>query len=234
MSLKHHPPSVARRMGSFGPAIVVLSISLLLSGWFILALVSSSGKITYNQPSQTNIDQPAHTSDVKLHPVSISVPDGPPVAYVPDPKGGDALVAVSCTTCHTTREPNYKNVSSADMDEFHLNMTMAHGNLTCLSCHNPKDYDTLKKADNSPVSYPDVMQLCGQCHQSRYNDYLQGAHGGMTGFWDLSKGPRTRKACIDCHDPHAPAMPKMLPQFKPLDRFMDTPHSSDHQPEASH
>lgn len=234
MSLKHHPPSVAHRRGSWGPAIGVLIISLLLLSWLGLALLRGPGKNTYEQNSEPPHLTSTQVQTVDLHPVSISVPTGPPVAYVPDPKGGNGLIAVSCTTCHTTREPNYKNVTSTDLDEFHQNMTVAHGTMSCLSCHNPGDYDTLKKADGSPVTYPNVMQLCAQCHQSRYNDYLHGAHGGMNGYWDLSKGPRTRKACIDCHDPHAPAIPKMLPQFKPLDRFMDTPHQSDHQTEASH
>ena len=39
----------------------------------------------------------------------------------------------------------------------------------------------------------------------------------MTGHWDLTKGPRKRNHCTTCHDPHAPAFPKMLPVFKPLD-----------------
>jgi hypothetical protein len=29
--------------------------------------------------------------------------------------------------------------------------------------------------------------------------------------------------CIDCHDPHAPAYPKMIVGFKPKDRFNE-PH----------
>lgn len=234
MSSKHHLPSVAHRRGSWGPAIGVLIISIFLLAWLVLALVRGPTQKTSQQTPAVQIQQPSPPLTAKLHSVSISVPTGPPVAYVPDPTGANEQIPVSCTTCHTTREPNYKNVVATDLDEFHQNMTMAHGTLSCLSCHNPKDYDTLKKADGSPITYPNVMQLCGQCHQSRYNDYIHGAHGGMNGYWDLSKGPRTRKACIDCHDPHAPAIAKMLPQFKPLDRFMDTPHPSEPQTEASH
>jgi hypothetical protein len=64
-----------------------------------------------------------------------------------------------------------------------------------------------------------VMDLCGQCHGPQARDYAHGAHGGMTGYWDLSRGPRERNNCIDCHDPHAPAFPKVRPVFAPKDRF---------------
>ncbi len=234
MSYDPHPPKVSRRRGSWGPAIGVIILIILLLTWLMVTVVRGPSPISYgNDQAQSPTDLPVHQA-LQQHPVNISVPEGPPKVLVADPNGSGNAIEVSCTTCHATREPDYKNVTSDDLDEFHQNLSMGHGDLSCLSCHNPKDYDTLKKADGSAVSYPNVMQLCGQCHQSRYNDYLHGAHGGMTGHWDLSKGPRQRKACIDCHDPHSPAIPKMLPQFKPLDRFMDTPHPSDHQTEASH
>ena len=100
-----------------------------------------------------------------------------------------------------------------------------HGDLSCLSCHNPDDYGTLRLADQRAVLYRDVMTLCAQCHGPQYRDYLHGAHGGMNGYWDLTKGPRTRNSCIHCHDPHAPAFPSMRPTFKPRDRFLESHES---------
>jgi hypothetical protein len=63
------------------------------------------------------------------------------------------------------------------------------------------------------------MTLCAQCHGPQFRDYQHGAHGGMSGFWDLSKGGRTRNNCIDCHDPHAPKYPTVTPARGPNDRF---------------
>jgi hypothetical protein len=64
------------------------------------------------------------------------------------------------------------------------------------------------------------MRLCAQCHGPQYRDYQNGAHGGMTGNWDLSKGGRVRNNCIDCHDPHAPRYPTVTPSRGPNDRFL--------------
>ncbi len=145
-------------------------------------------------------------------------PDGPPRIEFGHPGAPD--FSVSCALCHSLRAPNSENRSSADLDEFHQHLRFSHGDLSCLSCHNPDDYDTLKLADQRPVPYREVMTLCGQCHGPQLRDYAHGAHGGMLGYWDRSRGPRIRANCVDCHDPHAPAFPRMYPTFKPRDRFL--------------
>ncbi len=98
-------------------------------------------------------------------------------------------------------------------------MRYAHGERTCLSCHNARDYDTLRLADGSALAYRNVIKLCAQCHGPQYRDYRHGSHGGMNGYWDLSRGPRYRNNCVDCHDPHAPAYPRVRPAPPPRDRF---------------
>lgn len=135
---------------------------------------------------------------------------------------------VSCSTCHSTKEPNVALASSTDLKDFHVGMKFTHGSLSCLSCHNVDNYDELKLADGRGVSFPNVMTLCAQCHGPQYRDYQRGSHGGMTGYWDLTKGPRTRNHCVTCHDPHSPAYPKMMPVFKPLDTKPRSPHGSEH------
>ncbi len=153
--------------------------------------------------------------------VTVRRPVGPPSIELTtaDPQG--RVGAIACTTCHSVREPNFENRTPADLDEFHLKMPMLHGSLACYSCHNPDDTDTLRLADSTAVEYPDVMTLCAQCHGSQARDYQHGVHGGMNGYWDLSRGPRTRNNCIDCHDPHVPKFPSMQPTFKPRDRFLE-------------
>jgi len=64
-----------------------------------------------------------------------------------------------------------------------------------------------------------VMTLCSQCHGPQRRDYNMGLHGGMNGYWDLTKGGRTRNTCINCHDPHAPAFPLVMPVLPPKDRI---------------
>jgi len=128
-------------------------------------------------------------------------------------------VMVACSTCHETLEPNAKIRSGKQLTEFHQGLTMGHADLTCLSCHRRDNYDQLTLADGSGIVYSEVMQLCGQCHGPQLRDYQNGSHGGMTGYWDLKKGPRQRNNCIACHDAHAPKFPKLTPVFPPRDRF---------------
>jgi len=156
----------------------------------------------------------------KKFPVLINQPEGPPVIEldVLDPQGRKATMA--CSSCHSQREPDHENRTSADLSEFHQGLEVIHGNLSCLSCHNPSDYDTLRLADGSTVEYRDVMQLCSQCHGPQATSFANGAHGGMTGYWDRTRGPQMKNNCVDCHDPHQPAFPKMIPTFKPKDRFL--------------
>lgn len=155
--------------------------------------------------------------------VEIRKPSGPPrvVTDLRDVNGRE--VTVACSTCHTNRQPNHQNRTVTDLDEFHGGIVFSHGKVSCLSCHNERDYDALRLADGSRVEFTDVMKLCAQCHGPQMKSYEHGAHGGMSGYWDLSRGPRLKNNCVDCHNPHAPQFPRMRPMFKPRDRFLEQP-----------
>ncbi len=181
--------------------------------------------------------QPANDADRKLeayaatHPVIIGKPSGPPRIELAgmDPQGRTGSVA--CSTCHAVRKPNLENVSAATLDEFHRGMTFNHGKIVCYACHNPDDSDALRLADGRFVAYQNVMKLCSQCHSKQAESFAHGAHGGMNGHWDLTRGPQIKNNCIDCHDPHAPTYPKMVVGFKPKDRFNE-PAEHHHEKES--
>lgn len=170
-------------------------------------------------PSST--DDRAETGE--KHPVYISRPTGPPRVATGMLDDLGRPVTVSCMSCHSTQPPNLATRSGEDLREFHQGLHFQHGDLSCLMCHNADNYNTLRLADGSALEYADVMNLCAQCHAPQAREFASGVHGGMTGYWDLTRGPRTRLSCIDCHDPHAPAFPHMKPTFKPRDRFLDPP-----------
>ena len=171
-----------------------------------------------------------HTAPAqKAFATTIRKPLGPPVIELTEPDPQGRVGKVACSTCHSVRAPDFNNRTQTDLDQFHQQVGFSHGNLTCLSCHNPNDYDTLRLADGSTVEYPEVMTLCAQCHGPQATAYEHGAHGGMNGYWDLNRGPRVRNNCIDCHAPHQPKFPSMIPTFKPSDRFLDP--ADDHQEE---
>lgn len=135
-------------------------------------------------------------------------------------------VELPCSVCHDSRQPNTNNRASNQLDLFHQKLTFRHGSLSCLSCHARGDYDRLSLADGTRVRFTDVVRLCAQCHGPQYRDYSRGSHGGMTGYWDLSRGPRKRNICVDCHDPHTPAYPRVHPAPGPGDRFLGAPKST--------
>ncbi len=200
------------------------AIGVWLLGASFLTLAVAAGWLlgsTNHAPTAKSTDQAdAIASQTSHFPVTIRQPAGPPrVDLGTTDVNGNAATA-SCSTCHANRRADARNKTATDLDEFHQGLKFAHGKVSCLSCHNASDYDSLTLADGTAVAYSNVMTLCAQCHGPQTRDYQHGAHGGMAGHWDLSQGPRTRNNCVDCHDPHAPAFPKMSPTFKPRDRFL--------------
>ncbi len=202
--------------------VTAAAISYLLLGNGHGADDSLSTARTEPRPSETT-DLPSVVSPKFA--VSIRKPQGPPRVITGLKNADGTEVTIACVTCHTTRPPNHNNRTVKDLDEFHGGTVFSHGSVSCLSCHNERDYDTLRLADGSRVEFPDVMKLCAQCHGPQMKAYEHGAHGGMNGYWDLTRGPRTKNNCIDCHNPHAPQFPKMRPTFKPKDRFLEQPRT---------
>ncbi len=179
------------------------------------------------RPAGAEIAEPAHAKAPERHPVRIRQPIVAPRVATGQQDAVGRPITVACGTCHATTPPRIQTRSGADLDEFHQGLEYAHGQLTCLSCHDAGNYDQLRLADGSPVGFPDAIALCAQCHGPQYRDYIHGSHGGMTGHWDLTRGPRERNHCVDCHDPHSPRFPMVLPSFAPApDRgLFRSPHS---------
>lgn len=151
----------------------------------------------------------------KLFPVTVHKPHVEPSVATGEVDSMGKPISVACATCHDNRSPNFEQNSGQALAEFHQGLRYEHGGQTCLSCHNSENYDTLKQADGRPIALNDSMMLCSQCHSTQHRDYLAGLHGGMTGYWDLTRGGRTRNTCIDCHDPHHPKYPLVTPVFPP-------------------
>lgn len=159
-----------------------------------------------------------------IWPTFVNHPSGPPRIETGLMDDLGRSVSVSCTSCHANLEPNPHTRSSEDLTQFHQGLVFDHGGLSCLSCHNADNYNTLRLADGAAVDYSHVHMMCAQCHAPQARDFARGAHGGATGYWDQTRGPQVRKNCIDCHDPHAPGFPSMMPTFKTRDRFLEPPH----------
>ena len=182
----------------------------------LLAVLSAGCGGSKRQPSDGSVA----ADPANRHPTMIRTPIGP--HGVPsgtfDENGRPVMIA--CATCHSTRPANADAKLGTPLAQFHQGLVGKHGTLSCTSCHTPTDgYASLRLADGKKLPYSDVMTLCAQCHGPQFRDYQHGAHGGMTGYWDLLKGGRVRNTCTDCHDPHAPKYPTVTPTSSPNDRF---------------
>lgn len=217
-------------MSSVTKWIVVALVSIVVAGVVVaLWAVVSAGQVdpdVYEQIGWGADDgvsggEDADGASGAAWPIFVNRPDGPPRVETGRVDELGRPVTVSCASCHANLEPDRQR-RSADSPamSFHQGMHYDHGGLSCISCHNPENYNTLRLADGSAVDYPDVITMCSQCHSSEARDWEAGAHGGMTGYWDRRRGAQVRKSCIDCHDPHSPAYPRMRPTFKPYDRFL--------------
>jgi hypothetical protein len=212
--------------GLFVPGVFAAGLAITVSSLQGVAIEPPA--VTSTKPADAPSDKPLEKeprAEAPRYETTIRRPSGPPTVRLlqADPQG--RVGEVSCVTCHAQREPDLSNRRPADLDLFHQNMKFSHGEVACYACHNPADAGTLRLADGAAVEYADVMTLCAQCHAPQARDFAHGVHGGMTGYWDLGRGPRLRNNCIDCHDPHVPQFPHMQPTFKPRDRFLD-PHAA--------
>jgi len=139
-----------------------------------------------------------------------------------------APIGIACATCHgagADMEPIVKELGNPE--QMHATITLKHGENTCASCHDT-DRSKLRLANGTTFPMSDAMRLCAQCHGPQKRDYDAGSHGGMTGYWDLRQGPRTRNHCLDCHSAHDPAFRGGEAVHPVKDRFMSAPSETHH------
>ena len=210
-----------RRLLTLSPANVVQSPIAKITAVTLLGALALAAWAQLDAPLPAKPVAPAaqHAeAPLALHPVEIRPAAAAPRVTTGRTNHHGASVTIGCAICHTTTKPNPALRRAADLRQFHFGLTYAHGELTCLSCHNAQNYDSLRLADGSPVEFADALRLCAQCHGPQMRDYQHGAHGGMTGHWDLTRGPRQRNHCLHCHDAHAPKFPVLAPVFPPRNR----------------
>lgn len=91
-----------------------------------------------------------------------------------------------------------------------------HGGLGCLDCHHPTNRLFYIDRDGSEMSSETADRLCAKCHGLVRRDWDLGIHGRHNGYWDRTKGERTRLSCIQCHGPHVAKSAPMRPDPPPL------------------
>lgn len=116
-----------------------------------------------------------------------------------------------CLQCHAHRAPN---PNPRTLTEFHGDKKLKHGTDArwCYRCHAPEDQGQLILIDGNRVGFDQSPELCGSCHGDKMRDWRTGIHGLQTGYWN---GPKVRRACTACHDPHSPRFAPMVPEPPP-------------------
>lgn len=157
---------------------------------------------------------PEVAADAPRAPTEIHLPTTLGAADTPLTDIHGAPIGVGCETCHAAGSaPAIATDGPAD---FHQDLKLEHGQISCDSCHDPDDRTRLRLADGTALEMEAAIQLCAQCHGPQWRDYQHGAHGGMTGHWDTRRGGRERNHCVDCHAPHSPKIRPVEPAPAPV------------------
>jgi hypothetical protein len=111
-------------------------------------------------------------------------------------RAGADLSDFDCYVCHEKNKPpplrlntNQNIIVAAE----HSDIVMGHGkhgrNNNCFNCHNETNLVLLQPRDGRELTFADSTQLCGSCHGPTYRDWLAGAHGRISGYWDRGSAP---------------------------------------------
>lgn len=150
-------------------------------------------------------------NDVTKRPRDLVEP--PPASSKVTVEDHPALIATyPCSGCHDERKPDPR---PRKLVEYHTQKNgFDHGTKQgwCYRCHSIQDIDKLHTQGGEPVAFENPQELCGSCHGDKLIDWRAGLHGLNRGSWN---GPKLRRSCTFCHNPHKPAFEPMVPERPP-------------------
>jgi hypothetical protein len=111
----------------------------------------------------------------------------------------------------------------------HTEIRLDHGlNTRCFNCHHPKNRNAFVDDFGQEIAWDQPQLVCAKCHGPVYRDWQAGSHGRINGYWDATRGPQTKRRCIECHDPHTPPFPRLAPAPGPNTLRMGSPEAVPH------
>jgi hypothetical protein len=190
-------------------------MTVLRTQWVPLALFAAAGVLWLDPlpyasvvPAASRI--PAHVTD--------TTPVRRP-GLVPQYRAAGFIYR--CSDCHAiipSPRETYRTLVQ------HTEIQLRHGlNTRCFNCHHRTDRDSLVDDFGNAIPWTQPQLVCAKCHGPVYRDWLAGSHGRVNGYWDASRGPQTRRKCIECHDPHTPPFPSLRPAPGPNTLRMGPP-----------
>ena len=122
----------------------------------------------------------------------------------------DKLKFEDCSRCHDEEDtdPEPRQLKTRHIRE------IDHGGhrFWCMTCHDGENIGFLRTSRNERIDFDQSHLICGSCHADRQKDWFFGGHGKRVSGW---QGERIILTCIQCHDPHAPAMEPRKPRPPP-------------------
>jgi len=119
----------------------------------------------------------------------------------PDSRVYPANLPHTCLSCHGDSKMESKHEGMGHTEKAISYLNSVHGqalekrgliiSATCSSCHGSHSISSLTEFDLQ------IPKICGTCHATLYNDYLQGVHGEH-----YLEGNHDVPICTDCHGEH--------------------------------
>lgn len=116
-----------------------------------------------------------------------------------------------CSECHDRPIAQMQAGKQPGLSKAHWQIKIAHApsaTMNCFTCHNDVRINELQSLTGAKITFDHSYQLCAQCHSRQKMDWIGGAHGKRVGGW---APPRVIQSCVQCHDPHQPALEKRWP-----------------------
>ncbi len=151
----------------------------------------------------TSISSYEHIEDLK----TMEITENGITFLIPTRK--NEIKSYACTECHS--KP-LSEMQSVDLKKAHWNIKLNHANantMNCVTCHNGNDMDELRSLTMNTIDFNKSYQLCSQCHNKQFTDWVGGAHGKRINSW---APPRASMTCVNCHDPHKPHFESKWPE----------------------
>ncbi len=174
----------------------------------VLAGCSKEPEHTYSEPlEQGGYDRQELIAEHRAQAVEMS---GYSHVYVAGPE----TERKDCARCHKPGQEPYRDESLPPGQDAHWDVAVHHADdMECFSCHRKEDPSRLVSVIDQDATLETSYLHCGSCHKDQFQSWLGGAHGKRVTGWN---GVRIIKNCSACHDPHAPARPKVIPMAQPI------------------
>lgn len=125
------------------------------------------------------------------------------------PEYSQAVYTYRCSDCHKIIPSPAETTRTLTQ---HREIDLQHGiNTRCFNCHHRTNRDAFVDDYGGEIPWNQPQLVCAKCHGPVYRDWQHGSHGRTNGYWDVARGEQTRRRCIECHDPHHPPFPSMVP-----------------------